>query len=427
MIRRARSLIVVAAVAATVAASCSSSKSSSTTATTAAATATTAGATATTAAGPCTGPGISNGKITVGVIQQSSGNPTVVGDFQWAKDTVDARFGLENAKGGVNGLQLQTVAADDGGTTTQNLSAARQLVESDNVFGIVEMSIEPGGSGGYLKGKGVPVIGWATASDPFATDNNVFGGVGGYQLDQTHNPNTSIVGFLKQKGVTNVALLGGTDPGSIDSSNGTAAAAKAVGIKVGYQTNSVQFGTKDFTADVAKMKSAGIDGVVTEFDPTTNLALGAAIKQAGLTPVILFTTGYDQRLINAVSTLVAGDYFLTPIQPFELNGAAAMTFKNTMTQVAPKVPVAEVSAISWISADMFIKGLQLAGPCPTRQSFIDNLRKATYDAGGMIAPIDLSTQVGKGNPCFWEVKAVGKTFVPESPQPFCGTPVTPAP
>jgi len=421
MIRRRRSLLVVAALAAVVAGACSSSSKSSSTATTAAASATTAGATATTASsGPCTGPGISNGKITIGVIEQSTGNPTVVSDFQWAKDTVDARFGLANSSGGVDGLQFQTVAADDGGTTTQNLAAARQLVEQDNVFGIIEMSIEPGGSGDYLKTKGVPVTGWATASDPYALDNNFFGSVGGFPTDPTKQLSTNLVGFMKNKGVTNLGLFGGTDPGSVGASNGTAAAGKAIGLTIGYQTNSVVFGTKDFTADVAKMKSAGVNGVITELDPTTNLALASAIKQAGLNAVLLFTTGYDQRLINAVSTLVDGDYFLTPIQPFELNGAGTTQFKNTMTQVAPKVPVAEVSAISWISADMFIKGLQLAGGCPTRQGFITALRNATYDAGGMIASMKMSTQLGAGNPCFWEVKAVGKTFVPDNPQPFCG-------
>jgi len=422
MIRRATPAVLGVVTIALLAAACSSSSKSSTAAGSSSGTTGSGGATAPNLS--CKGPGISNGKITVGVIEQTSGNPTVVGDFQWADATVSARFGLQNSQGGVDGFQLQTVAADDGGTTTQNLAAARKLVEADNVFGIVEMSIEPGGSGDYLKAKGVPVTGWATAEDPYALDNNFFGSVGGFPKDPTKSLSTNIVGFLKSKGATNLGLFSGTDPGSVSSSNATADAAKADGMTVGYQNNSVVFGSKDFSADAAKMKSAGVNGVVTELDPTTNLALGAAIQQAGLKPVIMFTTGYDQRLIDAVPTLVAGDYFLTPTAPFELKLPATETFVNTMAQVAPKVPVAEVSNISWISADMFIAGIQAAGKCPTRQSFINGLRKSTYDAGGMIAPINLATQVGQGNPCFWEVQAVGKAFVPESPQPYCGKPIS---
>ncbi len=408
---RAKCLSVLALAAATAVAACSSSSGTKSS---------TAGKTAGGATTACTGPGISNGTLTVGVIQQTTGNPLVVLDFQYAIDTVNARFAMQNAQGGVDGLQLKAVAADDGGTTTQNLSAARQLVEQDHVFGIVEISIEPGGSGDYLKSKGIPVTGWATASDPFGLDNNFFGATGGIDANPAKTPDTSIVGFMKSKGVTNLALFGGTDPGSISVTNGTAAAARAIGLTVGYQTNSVQFGQKDFTADVAKMKSAGVNGVVTELDPTTNLALGGAIKQAGMSPVILFTTGYDQRLITAVGPAVEGDYFLVPFAPFELNRPAYQTFKQAMAQNAPKVPIAEVSAITWISADLLIKGLEASGSCPTRDGFISALRKTTYDAGGFINPVNEATAVGRGSPCFWEVQAHGKAFVPASPDPYCG-------
>src|SRR3974390_3437864 len=149
-------LVIVAAIAAVSAAACSSSKKSSSTATTAGASATTAAASATTAGGgpaTCSGPGVSNGTIKVGVIQTASGSPQVAADFKWAQQITQARFDIENAKGGVNGYKLQTVAADDQNSETGNLAAARQLVESDNVFGIVEITVFPGGSGAYLKGK----------------------------------------------------------------------------------------------------------------------------------------------------------------------------------------------------------------------------------------------------------------------------------
>jgi ABC-type branched-subunit amino acid transport system substrate-binding protein len=369
----------------------------------------------------CSGPGISGGKLTVGVIQQNTGNPQVVLDFQHAIQTVKARFAAQNAQGGVDGLQLEAVSADDGGTTTQNLAAAQQLVEQDGVFGIVEISIEPGGSGDYLKAKNIPVTGWATASDPFALDNNFFGATGGIDADPAKTPDTSIVGFLQSKGVTSLALFGGTDPGSISVSDGTAAAARAIGMTVGYQTNSVAFGAKDFTTDVAKMKAAGVNGIVTELDPETNLALATAVQQAGMKTLILFTTGYDQRLISAVGgPLLNGIYFLVPFAPFELNLPSYQAFKSAMDQYAPTVPIAEVAAITWISADLFIKGLQVAGGCPTRSNFIDNLRKITYNAGGFTNSVNETTEIGKSVPCDWFVQAEGKAFVPVSAQPYCG-------
>jgi len=121
MFRRGKPAFVIAVVASALVAACSSSSKSSTatsaaTATTAAASATTAAGSATTPAGSaasCTGPGISNGTIKVGVIETESGDPTVAADFKWAQQIVQARFNITNAAGGVNGYKLETVAADD--------------------------------------------------------------------------------------------------------------------------------------------------------------------------------------------------------------------------------------------------------------------------------------------------------------------------
>src|SRR5215467_10002109 len=103
MFQRGKPVLVVGAVAAALAAACSSSSSKSPSTTAAAASATTAAATATTAAGSpatCSGPGVSNGTIKVGVIQTASGSPQVAADFKWAQQIVQARFDIENAKGG---------------------------------------------------------------------------------------------------------------------------------------------------------------------------------------------------------------------------------------------------------------------------------------------------------------------------------------
>src|SRR5262249_54084468 len=149
---------------ATAAAACSSNKSTTTGTTVASSGSVTTGAAA---AQKCSGPGDGNGAIKGGVIQTASGDPQVAAEFKTAAAITQARFNIENAKGGVNGFKLQTVAADDANSETGNLAAARRLVESDNVFGIVELTVFPGGSGDYLKSKNIPVTGWGTATDPY--------------------------------------------------------------------------------------------------------------------------------------------------------------------------------------------------------------------------------------------------------------------
>jgi len=47
--------------------------------------------------------------------------------------------------------------------------------------------------------------------------------------------------------------------------------------------------------------------------------------------------------------------------------------------------------LAYIATDLFVRGLQEAGPSPTRESFITNLgRVPNYDAGGLIEPVDLA-------------------------------------
>ena len=424
MVRRGKSLLTVATVVvAGIAGACSSSSSKSSSAAPTGATGAASATTAAAASGSpatCTGPGISNGTIKVGVIQTASGNPQVASDFKWAQQITQARFDVENAKGGVNGYKLQTVAADDQNSETGNLAAARQLVESDNAFGIVEITVFPGGSGAYLKSKNVPVTGWGTASDPFGTDNNVFGDAGG--LPNPPQPSTLAMGFLHDKmGVTNVAIVGIDDPGAIAVSNADAKAARSLGLQV-YEDN-VPIAQTDFTADVAKMKASGVNGVIMYTSPVAALSIIPTAQQAGLNAKFLLSTGYDARFL-AVANKLQGVYFENAYAPFEFNLPVQQQMKQAFPAGAP-LGIAQVN--TWMSADLFVKGLSVAGGCPTRASFINNLRQVKgYDGGGLIHPYDEATALNTADPCFYHEVVQGKAFVPvEQPgQPYCGKPVS---
>jgi branched-chain amino acid transport system substrate-binding protein len=78
-----------------------------------------------------------------------------------------------------------------------------------------------------------------------------------------------------------------------------------------------------------------------------------------------------------------------------------------------------------------VKGLEVAGKNPTRQSFITNLRNVTgYDAEGLLPnAIDLSlANFGKApnKVCGWYAKLQGTQFVPvpSDGSATCGTRIT---
>jgi hypothetical protein len=80
----------------------------------------------------------------------------------------------------------------------------------------------------------------------------------------------------------------------------------------------------------------------------------------------------------------------------------------------------------YASADLMIKGLEVAGQNPTRSSFIDNLRKVTnYDVEGLGIPPAINFSAVQTIPsqrCSYYVQLVGKTFnVVNGGKLLCGT------
>jgi branched-chain amino acid transport system substrate-binding protein len=427
-----RRALVVGIAAAALVAGCSSSKSKTSSTTAAPATTAAAAAGATTTAAPAANvacsPGASSSSVKIGLINWISGNPAYAGFFQPGTAGAQARVAAQNAAGGVNGRQITIDVGDDGGDTTMNLATARRLVESDNVFGIIEFPPSGQGSGAYLEQQGVPVVGWETSGDPWALRKNFFAYAGSGALDPEKTPTSTNAEFLKAHGVTNVALFAGPPPAAIAVSKADAEGAKSIGMPVGFEDLNIAPGTGDFTADVAKTKAAGSDGFITELDALTAQGLLKAFAQAGMKEVGLFSTGYDQRVVNAFSANLQGDFFGTEFAPLELNLPGHQQYKADMAKYQPSALIGQMSLIGWLSADLFIKGLQLLGSeCPNRAEYIKALQGLhDYTGQGLLPSIDFATQQGKPKICIFYSQVQGKAFVPVSDKPFCGKAVTPS-
>jgi branched-chain amino acid transport system substrate-binding protein len=80
---------------------------------------------------------------------------------------------------------------------------------------------------------------------------------------------------------------------------------------------------------------------------------------------------------------------------------------------------------SWAGADLMIKGLQMAGPNPTKAAVISKLRSLkSYNANGLL-PYNLNYSTNFGHDpaqtCAWVMKAEPNGFVAMSSKPACGT------
>jgi ABC-type branched-subunit amino acid transport system substrate-binding protein len=366
-------------------------------------------------------PGVSAQEIKVAGIMPTSGPQAV--SFSSAQESIKARFAMENARGGIGGRKLTLDVIDDAADPGKNATAARQAVEQNKDFGVIEVSSAAAGSSQYLYDNSVPVTGWHVGVPDWGKYPNMFSFADDISANPTRDYSTRNADLIKQLGASKVALLGGQNQSSVTFIKQLAGVLKATpGMSIAYQTTDIPVGSTEFTAEVQRIKQSGADAMYTGMDFLQNAALNAQLRQAGVNlKVVIFPGGYDPRVLAlpGIENAIFGIEFV----PFELNTPGFQDFKQWMNNKG----MGQVTAVGWLSADAFVEGLKAAGAsCPTRVGFIDNLRLVKgYNANGFIAPVNFADIFGKQFQCVYYVRVENKQFVPLfGGKPFCGKPFT---
>jgi branched-chain amino acid transport system substrate-binding protein len=342
-----------------------------------------------------------------------------------------ARIDAQNAAGGVNGRKITFVTEDDQSSPTQASTAAQAAVNA-GAFAIDYNSPFTFGAIRYMAQAGIPVVGGAydgpewsqpqTFANMFSWTPAIFASNPIYSTDAQ---------FIKSEGGTKVAAVGyGVSPSSAAVAKGMAQAAKAVGISAPYIDSSLPFGTVNVTSIALAMKSKGIDSLYGPIDPNTLLALIGAAQQTGVKlKVSDMSTGYGEDFLSDPGSLqtAQGAYMITNSQvPVELKTAATKVEQAAFAKYENFTGVPDFGwTEGYASADLMIKGLEVAGQNPTRSSFITNLRKVTnYNVGGLSSNVvNFSTVQNIPNQtCSYYVQLKGKQFIVQNNgKPVCGT------
>jgi branched-chain amino acid transport system substrate-binding protein len=367
-------------------------------------------------------PGITDNQVTLGYISSQTGSASPT--HKNAHRSCEARVDAENAKGGVNGRKINLVAIDDksGGA---NLTAAKDLVENQNAFAVIDNSAFAFLTYRYLKDAGVPMIGGGF-------DGSYYYDQGNENIISSLGNGTPVPGLtydtatkvMKQMGAKKVAAVGySISPSSSESAKATETfGAKAQGLKGVYLNNSLDFGGTDVGPVVLGIKNSGADGLYLPLDSDTNFAIVQGLQQNGVQmKANVLATGYSQDLLDQpiAKTIQPTDVMFTAYRPVELGGKAVKDFQANLKKYSGLTGVPDYGTYTgYITCDMAILGLKNAGKNPTRQSFVDAIRKTNngiYDGAGLLcAPIDVSfANYGKINPttCSWFVTVKNGKFV----------------
>lgn len=368
-------------------------------------------------------PGVTPTSIRVALITPLTGAansaPGVPGGFK-------ARIALQNAEGGVHGRKISYIVEDDQSSPSAAQTAAQAAV-SKGVFAVDDTSALAFGAAPYLASQHIPVVGggydgpeWTQPaySNMFSTVYSVFTKFPRYSVNPT---------LLKKSGARRFAVVGySISPSSSEAAANEAVSLKQAGFQVPYLNTSLPFGTVNVTSIALQMKAVDVDSFEAPIDPSTELAIITAGTQAGIKwKYVVLDTGYGQSWLTNRQAVAStqGAYFGTEQVPVELHTPATVAEQAALKKYAGYTGVPDFTwTEGWETADLLIKGLEVAGQNPTRASFIANLRKVTnWDAGGLLpSPTDFSKyQTPPSTVCSYSVQLIGRKFVPTSRKPLC--------
>ncbi len=371
--------------------------------------------------------GVTANTIKVGFITSETGvSASSTGDSLYG---AKAYFDAVNAAGGVDGRQIELVPADDQSSPAGN-AAATQLLLSKGVFLIENFSAFTFASTKITQQAGVPVTGGGFDGPEWGMqpNTNMFSTVGGTN-GRTSN-NLLDANFFKMVGATNIGGLAyGISPSSTGSIVDLKTALQMIGLKMGYENLSVPFGAVDITADMLAMKAAGVDGAACSCVQSTTVAMFSGLAQQGIKAKSLSFASADSSLFKSPTAAAAaqGAYYSSQIPPIDTNNTATNTMltniKAADSSYTSGYPTFGLTG-AYLAAVLTVKGLQVAGQNPTRQSFIHNLTAVTgWNANGLLAGPVSFNHFGTSEPvrCGWFVQVAGNTFRSfNNGQPVCG-------
>jgi ABC-type branched-subunit amino acid transport system substrate-binding protein len=332
-------------------------------------------------------PGVTPNTVEIGLIYPDSGAPDVVKTFSGSRSAVEARIALANANGGVDGRRIDLVWRDDQSDSHAFSLAAHDLVDTQDTFGLIALTTVLDASADWLQAQDVPVTGMASSA-AWSNYPNLF------HFGNLFNKNavSTFGDYVQNQGGTKALIV-------IDPS--TAAYKSLVSAyTASLQSRGVQVaGLLPYTSGVTSLASIADQVAKSGADTLIGSAQGddfidiysAARSQGAKFNVALNLVGYSADLLEKRGPDMAGMSLLTSYAPPEAPGMIA--YNRAMNVYSPELadPSNEVVVAAYVAADEMVRGLELAGPCPTRASFIRNLRQdRDFTGSGLLAPVDLS-------------------------------------
>ncbi|HEX5366251.1 MAG TPA: ABC transporter substrate-binding protein [Acidimicrobiales bacterium] len=350
---------------------------------------------------PVDQPGVTDDTIRVGGF--ASVTNILNGPYGSAFDGVDAYFDRVNDAGGMYGRKLELVARHDDamGASQQKIN---ELLTRDNVFAVLPVATLLFNGAQRLADERVPTFGWNIQKE-WALGDNFFGDKGSYLCTDCADTFQVAIWMANQVDAKQMAVTAYSVDQSRECGEGLVKGIKTMDNtpELAFQDLSIEFGVRDLSTQVKRMKDKGVDFVATCMDQNGVVTLANEMRKQGLAVPMFLPNAYDQKFLAKQGDVLEGSFVLIEFTPFELpkdeKPKGLLEFEQTMKDAGKEDSINEIGLAGWLSADMFVKGLQGAGPNFTRDKVIESLNKIKdYTADGILPGIDWSIEHKKAAP-----------------------------
>lgn len=360
-------------------------------------------------------PGVTDDTVTIGTHQPLTG-PASAG-YSAISAATSAYFEYVNDNGGVHGREIEYLVEDDAYSPQETQTAVRKLVETDEVFAIVNgLGTDTHASVlEYLDEEGVPDL-FVSSGSPDFNQPNVFENTFGFNADYVTEGAALAQYAAERHPGARVCFLGQDDDFGDDVLEGveTVVGGEEI-IEIQVYSNS----NDDLSQQIGALMAADCEvNILGTINPFTALALGTAAEAEW------FPRWYAASVGSDYSTLV--EYLGAEGAPL-LEGLVATNFLPSgpddewvelFTQINEQyndgAPFTSNTILGMSVGYTFAEALAAAGADPTRASLIEAVESGSV-TGNSIVPLEYSDDDHSG------YTTVGITVIEDGVQDYVGT------
>ncbi|MBA3654328.1 MAG: ABC transporter substrate-binding protein [Actinobacteria bacterium] len=337
------------------------------------------------ASGGATDVGVTADTISIGNVSILSG--PVPGFGRTSQAAVQAYVSYVNSQGGVCGRRLKLINSDDRFDGGANRAETERLTKQ--AFALVgNLSVVDDGGAVALQGTNVPDVGIALSDARIKLPNNF--SPAPIDLADGGNGFVPALAYYKARGAVTGAVVWPGQPIARQRAQGYVRDMQRAGLNVVYQAE-VSVTETNYSGLAAQIEERKVDVLVTALEVSAMARLAKELKQQGYQPKIASygPQAYGKQFLKLAGDAAEGVTLNVAYDIFENRGRnpAIDTMLTWFARSAPGVEPDYFAIIAWSGADLFVRALRAAGPQPTRDGVLAQLRKIdNFDAGGVLAP-----------------------------------------